>query len=167
MISTINDFEQLWSSELEATQKIFKHLNDRSLSQAVNPEGRTLARLAWHITTSIPEMVSRTGLKIRGPGQDDPIPATAKLIAQGYSEAAISLLEQVKAGWTDATLREKDEMYGEKWARGFTLSSLILHQVHHRGQMTVLMRQAGLEVPGLYGPSRQEWAAFGMKPPAI
>jgi uncharacterized damage-inducible protein DinB len=167
MISTNNDFEHLWSSELEGTQKLFKHLNDRSLSQAVNPEGRTLARLAWHITTSIPEMISRTGLKIRGPGQDDPIPATAKLIAQAYSEAAISLLEQVKAGWTDATLQEKDEMYGEKWARGFTLSALILHQVHHRGQMTVLMRQAGLEIPGLYGPSRQEWAAFGMKPPAI
>jgi uncharacterized damage-inducible protein DinB len=58
-------------------------------------------------------------------------------------------------------------MYGEKWTRGFTLTSLILHQVHHRGQMTVLMRQAGLEIPGLYGPARQEWAAFGMKPPAI
>ena len=167
MISTINGFEHLWSSELEATQKLFKHLNDRSLSQAVNPEGRTLARLAWHITTSIPEMISRTGLKLRGPGQDDPIPATAKLIAQGYSEAAISLLEQVKATWTDATLAEKDEMYGEKWARGYTLSALILHQVHHRGQMTVLMRQAGLEIPGLYGPARQEWDAFGMKPPAI
>ena len=167
MISTINDFEHLWSSELEATQKLFKHLNDRSLSQAVNPEGRTLGRLAWHITTSIPEMVSRTGLKIRGPGQDDPVPASARLIAQAYSEAAISLLEQVKATWTDATLRQEDDMYGEKWARGYTLSALILHQVHHRGQMTVLMRQAGLEIPGLYGPSRQEWAAFGMKPPAI
>ena len=167
MISTINDFEHLWSSELEATQKLFKHLNDRSLSQAVNPEGRTLARLAWHITTTIPEMVSRAGLKTKGPGKDDPIPATAKLIAKAYSEAAISLLEQVKANWTDATLLQKDDMYGEKWARGFTLTSLILHQVHHRAQMTVLMRQAGLEIPGLYGPSRQEWAAFGMKPPAI
>jgi len=167
MISTIIDFEHVWSRELESTQKLFKHLTDRALSQAVNPEGRTLARLAWHITTSIPEMVSRTGLTISGPGQDDPIPASAKLIAKGYSEAAISLLEQVKSHWTDATLREKDDMYGEKWARGFTLTSLILHQVHHRGQMTVLMRQAGLEIPGLYGPARQEWAAFGMTPPAI
>jgi uncharacterized damage-inducible protein DinB len=167
MISSINDFEHVWSSELEATQKLFKHLNDRSLSQAVNAEGRTLARLAWHITTSMPEMISRTGLAILGPGADDPIPPTARLIAQAYSEAAISLLEQVKAGWTDATLQQKDDMYGEKWARGFTLSVLVLHQVHHRGQMTVLMRQAGLEIPGLYGPARQEWAAFGMKPPAI
>lgn len=43
-------------------------------------------------------------------------------------------------------------MYGEIWARGLTLFYLITHQAHHRGQMTVLMRQAGLPVPGIYGP---------------
>ena len=32
--------------------------------------------------------------------------------------------------------------------------------------MTVLMRQAGLKVPGVYGPAREEWAEFGMQPPA-
>jgi uncharacterized damage-inducible protein DinB len=53
-------------------------------------------------------------------------------------------------------------MYGDKWKRGQTLHALILHQAHHRGQMTVLMRQAGLPVPGIYGPSREEWEAFGM-----
>jgi hypothetical protein len=26
----------------------------------------------------------------------------------------------------------------------------------------VLMRQAGLSVPGVYGPAREEWAAMGM-----
>jgi len=44
------------------------------------------------------------------------------------------------------------------------LVSLITHQAHHRGQMTVLMRQAGLKVPGVYGPAREEWAAMGMPP---
>jgi uncharacterized damage-inducible protein DinB len=38
------------------------------------------------------------------------------------------------------------------------------HEIHHRGQMTVLMRQAGLKVPGVYGPSREEWTAYGMPP---
>ena len=52
-------------------------------------------------------------------------------------------------------------------APGLTLQVLVVHQAHHRGQMTVLMRQAGLEVPGVYGPSRQEWAAYGMQPPAV
>ena len=53
-------------------------------------------------------------------------------------------------------------MYGETWSRGMTLFYLILHQAHHRGQMEVLMRQAGLKVPGIYGPAREEWAAFGI-----
>jgi len=39
-----------------------------------------------------------------------------------------------------------------------------LHQTHHRAQMTVLMRQAGLKVPGVYGPSREEWSQMGMPP---
>lgn len=167
MIRTINDFEHLWSRELEATQKIFKHLTDRSLSQKVNPDGRTLARLAWHITLTVPEMMSRTGLEVKGPGEHDPIPSSARELFRAYSDTAISLLEQVKAHWTDATLDQKDDMYGEQWTRRSTLTSLLFHQVHHRGQMTVLMRQAGLEIPGLYGPARQEWAAYGMLPPEI
>jgi uncharacterized damage-inducible protein DinB len=44
---------------------------------------------------------------------------------------------------------------------------LIQHQAHHRGQMTVLMRQAGLPVPGIYGPSKEEWANFGMEAPKM
>ncbi|MHB8840055.1 MAG: DinB family protein, partial [Gemmatimonadaceae bacterium] len=40
--------------------------------------------------------------------------------------------------------------------RGFVLTVLMNHQWHHRGQMTVLMRQAGLSVPGVCGPSREE-----------
>jgi uncharacterized damage-inducible protein DinB len=57
-------------------------------------------------------------------------------------------------------------MYGEQWTRGFVLQALVAHQTHHRGQMTVLMRQAGLPVPGMYGPSKEEWAAMGMPPMA-
>ena len=46
------------------------------------------------------------------------------------------------------------------------LMTLINHQNHHRGQMTVLMRQAGLTVPGVYG-SKEEWAAAGMEAPKM
>lgn len=167
MIRSIKDFDVLWSSELEATQKILKHLSDRSLAQRVDPEGRTLARLAWHIVTTIPEMMSRTGLTVTGPHPDAAVPAIAKDIFRAYNDAAISLLEQVKSRWTDATLDVTDDMYGEKWKRGATLTALVLHQTHHRGQMTILMRQAGLEIPGIYGPARQEWTAIGMDPPAV
>jgi uncharacterized damage-inducible protein DinB len=68
---------------------------------------------------------------------------------------------EVTANWKDETLLETDSMYGETWPRGVTLFALIAHQAHHRGQMTVLMRQAGLRVPGVYGPAKEEWAAMG------
>ena len=33
--------------------------------------------------------------------------------------------------------------------------------------MTVLMRQAGLRVPGFYGPVREDWAQWGMEVPTV
>jgi len=58
-------------------------------------------------------------------------------------------------------------MYGEMWTIETVLKVLFTHQIHHRGQMTVLMRQAGLKVPGLYGPAKEEWAEFGGQAPEI
>jgi uncharacterized damage-inducible protein DinB len=40
------------------------------------------------------------------------------------------------------------------------LDKLIRHQIHHRGQITILMRQAGLAAPGVYGPNEEETAAM-------
>ena len=167
MFAKLVHFEKAWSFESEATVKLLKLLTDASLAQAVTPRDRTLGRLAWHITTSIPEMMGRTGLELSGPAYNAPMPKTAAEIEAGYEQAARSLLEQVKELWTDETLSVTDEMYGEQWKRGFTLAVLINHQTHHRGQMTVLMRQAGLKVAGIYGPAREEWAAMGMEAPSV
>jgi uncharacterized damage-inducible protein DinB len=167
MISQIKDFEILWMQEFDKTQKVFKHIPDRALGQAVDSAGRNLGRLAWHITITIPEMMGHTGLKVEGPHHEQPVPGSMSEIRRAYEQAGLSVLEAVKSQWTDATLEASDAMYGQMWKRGYTLTALIFHQIHHRGQMTVLMRQAGLPVPGLYGPAREEWAQWGMPVPAV
>jgi len=167
MFRRIADFEKAWRYESDVTLKMLRALTDASLAQSVGPEDRTLGRIAWHIAVSVGEMMSKTGLKLAGPAEHAPVPASAAEIAKAYEEASRSLLDQVGGGWTDATLAEEDEMYGQRWKRGFTVGALLGHQTHHRGQMTVLMRQAGLKVPGAYGPAREEWAAMGMPAPAI
>ncbi len=167
MISSIEEFAHLWEYESNATRKVFGALTDASLAQAVAKDHRTLGRIAWHITTAVSEMMERTGLKLAGPAPEAPLPATAEAIRTGYDAAAASLLVEMRKHWTDATLLETDDMYGEKWARAQTLSVLLGHQTHHRGQMTVLMRQAGLRVPGFYGPAREDWAKMGAQPPEI
>lgn len=167
MFITRAEFESQWGHESASTLKLLRALTDASLKQAVSPMDRTLGRIAWHIVVTVPEMMNRTGLTVLGPPEDAAVPSAARVIADSYERAAASLLEQIRSHWTDATLQIVDDMYGQQWKRGFTLFALITHQIHHRGQMTVLMRQAGLTVPGLYGPAREEWSAFGMAAPSL
>ncbi len=167
MYTSLADFEKTWAHETEQTLACLKTLTDASLSQSVSPDDRTLGRIAWHLVASIRELMERTGLKVAGPGDDAPVPTSANLIATTYRQVCQSFLESLKTQWTDATLRQTDALYGEAWKRGFTLDVLIRHQTHHRGQMTVLMRQAGLRVPGIYGPAREDWAAFGRPAPIV
>lgn len=166
MIRAIADFVTVWNQEAGNTTSLFRALSDASMQQSVTAEHRDLGRLAWHITTTIREMMERTGLHIEGPDPDAPVPATADEIVRAYETSSASLV-QALGSWTDATLDEKDNMYGEEWRRSVTLQILLLHQTHHRGQMTVLMRQAGLTIPGMYGPAKEDWGKYGMPTPAI
>jgi uncharacterized damage-inducible protein DinB len=160
---TMQDFYKDWAYESGSTMKVLENLTDASLSQKVTNDGRSLGFLAWHLVETISEMPGRTGLKVFSPDMEHYDANNAAHIKECYKNASESLTDKLKA-WNDDTLLIKDDMYGEQWTRGFTLACLILHQCHHRGQMTVLMRQAGLKVPGIYGPSREEWIAYGMEP---
>lgn len=167
MYKHIADFVSEWQQESGRTARVLDALTDASLAQPVADDHRTLGRIAWHIVLTIGEMLSKTGFRTTSVAEDAPVPATAAEIAAAYRAAATEAGQMVALNWTDATLSVEDNMYGQKWPRGMTLAALINHEIHHRGQMTVLMRQAGLKVPGIYGPSRDEWTAFGMTPPAL
>jgi uncharacterized damage-inducible protein DinB len=166
MFRKITDFEEAWKEESGNTEKIFGALTDEAAATAVSEGHRTLARMAWHIACTISEMMGQTGMKV-SLNHEAPVPATVAEIQAAYKQAAAELIEQVKKNWDDESLLTEDEMYGMKWKRGLTLSILLKHEIHHRGQMTVLMRQAGLAVPGVYGPAKEEWAVIGGQPPAI
>jgi uncharacterized damage-inducible protein DinB len=162
MFRSIADFKRVWERETESTLKVMRALTDASLAQQVTPDGRSLGFLAWHCVTVLPKMMEHAGVPVVGPGDDIPVPVRAVDIACEYEKCA----RAISAGlpWTDDMLADLIPMFGDQWPRGGVLYALVSHQAHHRGQMTVLMRQAGLAVPGVAGPSREEWAA--MKLPA-
>jgi uncharacterized damage-inducible protein DinB len=162
MYRTVGDFLLDWETESSATMKILHGLTDKSLKQKITPEGRSLGFLAWHLVLTLSEMGSKMGLQLTAPAEDSEPPEVAAEIASTYDISSKSLLEAVRRSWTDDSLNDEIPMYGEMWKRGGALSALVLHQTHHRAQMTVLMRQAGLKVPGVYGPSREEWVQMGM-----
>ena len=164
--TSLNEFLGDWAYESESTLKVLENLTDPSLEQKVTPTGRSLGFLGWHLTETIGEMMGRTGLKVFSPDftTGNWNEKSAANLKECYNHSSDSLVEKLNANWSDSTLQEIDDMYGEKWKRGITLNVLILHQAHHRGQMTILMRQAGLKVPGFYGPSYEEWQNMGMEP---
>ena len=164
MYHTINEFLTDWKSESESTIKVFTNLTDESLDHKNSEIGRTIGRLAWHITATIGEMLERTDLKFEALNDDNNYPKTAEEILRKYKKTSDNLITMLPDAWNDNSLKEEVNMYGEKWTKEAVLTSLIKHQIHHRAQMTVLMRQAGLKVPGIYGPSFEEWKAIGLEP---
>jgi uncharacterized damage-inducible protein DinB len=164
MFRSVEDFKKEWQLEAKATADLIRELTPESLLRTVDPNGgRTLGRIAWHITSTINEMLNRTGLNVDGPADSDPTPSDPGVIADQYAKTAQSLLDEITAKWNDDVLMSQDDMYGQQWYKGETLLNLITHQAHHRGEMIVLARQAGLKPQlGVYGPTREAWASMGM-----
>ncbi|MBI5402914.1 MAG: DinB family protein [Ignavibacteriae bacterium] len=165
MYKSINDFLADRKEENGFTLKMLGVLTDESLKQKVWAEGRTLGYLAWHITLSIGEMMDKIGLAPDCPPEDAPAPAKASEIYKTYEKASASMMSEVSTKLTDKSLNEEISAYGQTWKKGMILYMLSGHEIHHRGQLTVLMRQAGLKVPGIFGPAKEEWAAYGMQAP--
>jgi len=163
MYRKLKDFINDWASESEFTLNIFSNLTDESLNKNVGDNVRTAGRLAWHITGAISELGHRMGLTFSKIDQDSQNPSSAKEIVDEYKQASDGLIKEIQAKWNNDTLLLEDVTVGpgEIWSRGKTLGALVTHQIHHRGQLTVVMRLNGLKVPGIYGPAREEWAQMG------
>ena len=165
MFRKVDDFLAAYQNLADGTTKMLRQLSDTNLNQRVGDDHRTLGQIAWHVVTTVPEMMSQTGLSLSSVDHKSLPPTLATEILAGYEKASTELRNALQANWNDDTLLQEDELYGEKWPRGKTLQILIHHEIHHVGQMTVLLRQTGGLVPGIYGPAKEEWSKFGMNEP--
>ena len=165
MYVTISDFIKEWNREAMLTQNVLDGLTDESLKQQVYPEGRTLGRIAWHLTTNIPDYLTHFGLNIDGVKNAENVPTSAKEIAETFKEVSSHVAQIIEQQWTDKSLEQIQEAFGRQESNAQILMGLIKHIVHHRGQITVLMRQAGLKPFGVYGPPKEDWIHLGVENP--
>jgi len=162
MYKTIDDFLTDWSQESALTLKVLEALTDASLTQAVSEaQPRTLGGLAWHLTGGVGGMLEAGGVQIDGPDYKTAAPTSAAELAEAYRKMSDAAAAAIRSQWTDAKLSDKLLLFGfiDTTYAGL-LNLVVRHQIHHRGQMTVLMRQAGLAAPGVYGPNQEETAAM-------
>jgi len=166
MYVTLADFIKEWNWEATLSQKVLDGLTDDSLKQQVYPDGRTLGRIVWHFTTNIPEYLSHFGVMVNKVENAASIPTSAKEIAETFRRVSVQAANVIEQQWTDKSLSQVQNAFGREESNAQILMGLIKHIVHHRGQATILMRQAGLKPFGVYGPPKEDWIHLGVdKPP--
>lgn len=153
---TVNDFLADFSHAAHGTLQVLEAVSDEKLNQAIVEGHSTLGWLGWHLATSPVFFASLVGLQLEAPGDKDAVPAHANEIVDGYKKITEDLKQAVESTMSDEKMVENVESFGQLTPRGALLRMLIDHQTHHRGQMTVLLRQAGLKVPGILGPTKEE-----------
>ncbi len=154
MFCSVEDFADIWTVEAGKTEKLFSALSDESLNKELLPDYKTIGRLALHMINNLCNTAPRLGFnEIDKPASGD----TAKGLAADYKRVSEDLLRQIQSNWTDNMLKERITIFGSEFPRSEALGTVLLHQIHHRAQITVLMRLAGLEeIPGMYGPSASD-----------
>ena len=167
MYVTIEDFIKEWNREANLTQKVLDGLTDDSLNQKVYPEGRTLGRIAWHFTTNVPDYLTHFGIKIDQVEMAEHVPNSAKEIADTFKRVSVEASKVIEQQWTDNSLTQFQKAFGREETNAQIFMGLIKHIVHHRGQLTILIRQAGLKPFGVYGPPKEDWVHLGMEKPPL
>jgi len=160
MYKTITEFVDDWTKESAITLKVLRALTDASLKQKSDPAGVTLGKLSWDMAVMLGVTGTAVGFEVAAPARGTEPPNSTRVMADAYQTAAQSMSEQASKKLKDEQLSSGVSHYGRTLPMATVLSGLIRHQIHHRGQMTILMRQAGVVVPGVYGPSREETAAM-------
>ncbi|MEC2076289.1 DinB family protein [Metabacillus fastidiosus] len=153
MYRQVDDFLEEWAVAVKGTLQVLQAVTDDKLGQSILEGHSTLGWLGWHLVETAGYFSHLAGLTVPMIGQDEPVPATAREIIAAYEKVAKAVEEEV-AKLSDEDLLTKTGIANFA-TKGALLRFLIDHQTHHRGQMTVLLRQADLPVPPVMGPTKE------------
>ncbi|ACU59701.1 DinB family protein [Chitinophaga pinensis] len=162
MYHSITAFLEDWDFEVHKTLNVFSLLTKDTSSVKVHSNIRTLDRLALHIS----QVISDIGMQVGLFEQDDlAVQGTTTDLSQLidiYKDYHQRMRSVVQTHWQDNILDGDVTLFGKSWKRGDVLSLLVQHEIHHRSQMSVIMRILDLPVPELYGPVREDWIKMGL-----
>jgi uncharacterized damage-inducible protein DinB len=161
-MAQIDGMLQELEQEAQTTRRVLARVPDNQLTWRPHKKARTLGELALHIAT-VPGAVATIAAQpqMQAPQFIDPSPNSASELIPALDES-IAKAKSVLTGMDDATLNATFRMMqGEREVfavpRVVMLRSIMLnHWYHHRGQLTVYLRELGVPIPSIYGPSADE-----------
>jgi uncharacterized damage-inducible protein DinB len=163
LMALIDGLLQELEQEAQTTRRVLERVPDDRLEWRPHEKARTLGELALHIATvpgAVAELVG-TQSTVQAPQFSDPKPKSASELIPALDES-IAKAKKVLGGMDDAALMETWRMMnGERELlavpRVAMLRSIMLnHWYHHRGQLSVYLRELDVAIPSIYGPSADE-----------
>ena len=148
--------------EAQTTRRVLERVPEEHLGWKPHAKSMSLGQLALHVAT-VPGGVAE--ISVQSPC---PVPQFTQPSATSAAELVPALNESVaRAKQLLSTM--DDAAMAATWRlvngdrevmaipRGALLRSIMLnHWYHHRGQLSVYLRQLGVPVPSIYGPSADE-----------
>ena len=153
MYRKVEDFLEDWEVSSTSTLNVLKTITNEKMTQSIANDHNTLGWLGWHLVGVGATIGKFAGLEIPEPDHRV-MPLDMEEIIAGYEALAEAYKTEV-VKLTDESLLEEVQGFSGPIARGKLLRALITHQIHHVGQMTVLLRQADLKVPAVMGPTKE------------
>jgi uncharacterized damage-inducible protein DinB len=163
MSTGLQEFSTQWQIETRGTLALMRALPPDCYEFRPDPGGRSIGELAWHLAELdgyVTFGIERGSFIFDEKPPNMQRPRTIEALAPAFEvvhEDAVARLARLSDADLDRSIQYAD---GKPWTiRDLLWQKLLLHAVHHRGQLTVLCRLAAGVPPALYGRTREETAA--------
>lgn len=148
--------------EAKTTRRVLERVPADQLGWKPHKKARTLGELALHVA-STPGAVATiaTQPEIQDPEFKDATPTNVAELIPALDQS-VATAKRLLGGMDDATLNGTWRMKRNghevlAMPRVALLRSIMLnHWYHHRGQLSVYLRELGVPIPSIYGPSADE-----------
>ncbi len=155
-------FVQELDQETLATRRLLERVPQSHLDWRPHQKAMTLGQLARHVAT-IPGGVAKAvePLTMEVPDFPQPTVEDARTLVPLLDESIAQAREilgrmsdvDLQATWT---LTHGDQTIMAMPRMAFLRSIMLNHWYHHRGQLSTYLRQLGIALPSIYGPTADE-----------
>ena len=157
---------RIWDVEAEKTVQVLKALPVDKYDFRPDSGGRSLGELAWHLAEgdaydSFGVEQRKFSFEMGPPGLERPKQIEA--LAPGYERVHREATTRIRKMSPEDLERKIRHFSGEEQSGEEILWGAIFHNLHHRGQLSLMCRLAGGVSPGIFGPNREEMALFQAK----
>jgi len=162
-MNEIDRFRTVWNMESQLTAKLLEALPADQYDFRPAPGHRSIGEMAWHLAeiegyTSLG--LSKGAVTFQEAPPNMQRPREVRQLAPAYRKVHEEAVARL-ANLTDDRL-DQDIAFADRRMplRDALWGGILMHLIHHRGQLSLMCRMAGATPPSIYGPNREEMAAM-------